>query len=71
MGLGSGERGSFVHEFSIQGIGPEHLSDVRGGRCCTADVGLDNFRQLRVMAQIVQIWKCRVGKMIFLWYRMA
>ena len=51
MGLGSGERGCFVHEFSIEGIGPEHLSDVRGGRCCSGEVGLDHFRQLRVMVR--------------------
>ena len=51
MGLGSGERGCFVHEFSIEGIGPEHLSDVRGGRCCSGEVGMDHFRQLRVMVR--------------------
>ncbi len=43
MGSGSGESGGFVHEFSIQGIGSEHLSDIRDGRCCTAGVGLDHF----------------------------
>ena len=65
MGLGSGERGGFVHEFSIQGISTEHLSEVRGGRRCAAKVGLDISVNLTLFSELCRCEIVALGKRSF------